>query len=81
MSDRKKRHPLHRLWRYAGRHQQQIRLATLYSILNKVFDLAPPVLIGAAVDVVVQRENSFIADLGVTDVGAQLWLLAGLKGR
>ena len=27
-------------------------LATLFSILNKIFDLAPPLLIGAAVDVV-----------------------------
>lgn len=78
MTQTQTQHPLRRLWRYAGHHQRQIVLATLYSILNKVFDLAPPVLIGAAVDVVVQQEASFIADLGVTDVTTQLWLLAGL---
>lgn len=73
-----KRHPLLRLWRYASGHRRDILLATLCSVLNKVFDLAPPVLIGAAVDVVVQRERSFIASLGVTDVTAQLWLLVAL---
>lgn len=78
MTQTEAQHPLRRLWRYAGHHQRPIVLATLYSILNKVFDLAPPVLIGAAVDVVVQREASFIADLGITDVASQLWLLAGL---
>lgn len=78
MTEPQKQHPLRRLWRYTDHHQKQITLATLYSILNKVFDLAPPILIGAAVDVVVQREASFIADLGITNVATQLWVLAGL---
>ena len=47
-------------------------------MLNKLFDLAPPILIGAAVDIVVSREDSFIASLGVTSVDTQLWLLAGI---
>ena len=38
-----------------------LALATLYSILNKLFDLAPPVLIGAAVDIVVSAESSVLA--------------------
>ena len=57
-------HPLRRLLRYAARHRRTIVVATLHSILNKLFDLAPPVLIGAAVDIVVSREDSFIAQLG-----------------
>ncbi|MCA9970307.1 MAG: ABC transporter ATP-binding protein [Anaerolineales bacterium] len=69
-------HALRRLFAYAGRHRPQILLATLYSVLNKVFDLAPPALIGTAVDVVVQQENSFIAGLGFPDVDTQLWILA-----
>ena len=73
-----KPHPLTRLFRYARRHRRQIILATICSFLNKVFDLAPPALIGAAVDVVVSRENSFIARLGFPDVSTQLWILAGL---
>jgi ATP-binding cassette subfamily B protein len=47
-------------------------------VLNKLFDLAPPAPIGAAVDIVVSRESSFIARLGVADVESQLWLLAAL---
>jgi ATP-binding cassette subfamily B protein len=45
-------------------------------VLNKLFDLAPPALIGAAVDTVVRRESSFIAGLGFPEVGRQLWFLA-----
>ena len=78
MAKSESRHPLLRLWRYASAQRRQITLATLFSILNKVFDLAPPALIGAAVDVIVNREDSFVAGLGVTDAGQQLWLLAGL---
>jgi ATP-binding cassette subfamily B protein len=45
-------------------------------VLNKIFDLAPPLLIGMAVDVVVQQEDSFLARLGFTDVFTQLIVLA-----
>lgn len=76
--DEKRTHPLRRLWGYARGHQRTMVIASLYSILNKIFDLAPPMLIGAAVDVVVQREDSLVARLGVTDVGQQLLVLAGL---
>ena len=48
------------------------------SVLNKVFDLAPPLLIGAAVDVVVEREDSLLAGFGFPDVTDQLWVLAAL---
>ena len=70
--------PLRRLWRYASRFRKQIALASTFSILNTTFDLAPPVLIGAAVDVVVQRENSFLAGFGIPDTRTQLIVLAGL---
>ncbi len=76
MLNSSKRHPLLRLVAYARQHRRAINLATLFSILNKVFDLAPPALIGTAVDVVVQQENSFIARLGFPDVNTQLWILA-----
>ncbi|MDX1613147.1 MAG: ABC transporter ATP-binding protein [Candidatus Promineifilaceae bacterium] len=77
-NDTSQRHPLVRLWHYASRHRRQIRLATAFSVLNKIFDLAPPTLIGAAVDVVVSREDSVLANLGFPDVATQLWILAGL---
>ncbi|MBN1565045.1 MAG: ABC transporter ATP-binding protein [Anaerolineae bacterium] len=73
-----KAHPLKRLLSYARPHRRTVYLATLFSILNKIFDIAPPALIGAAVDIVVQREDSFIAKLGVVKVEDQLLVLAGI---
>jgi len=78
MSKIGKSHPLIRLWGYARAHHREMLLASLYSILNKIFDLAPPLLIGAAVDTVVQQQDSFIAHLGISDVKTQLLVLAGL---
>ncbi|QPN71918.1 ABC transporter ATP-binding protein [Synechococcus sp. CBW1108] len=54
-------------------------LATGCSVLNKLFDLAPPVLIGLAVDVVVQKDTSWLARFGTTTVPSQLGLLAVLS--
>jgi ATP-binding cassette subfamily B protein len=72
--------PLRRLWRYAARHRGRVLWATTLSVLNKVFDVAPEILIGAAVDVVVRSEASFVADVtGITDRWHQLLLLAGLN--
>ena len=49
----------------------------MFSVLNKTFDLAPPVLIGVAVDSVVAGEGSFLGQwLGLGAAG-QLWVLAG----
>ena len=69
-------HPLRRLMRYGRVYRRQTILATLFSILNKIFDLVPPFLIGAAVDVVVAQEDSLLAQMGVTNVVTQLWVLA-----
>lgn len=52
--------------------------ATIYSVLNKVFDIAPPLLIGLAVDTVVQRESSFISSFGVQDLSHQIYVLGFL---
>jgi ATP-binding cassette subfamily B protein len=60
-------------------HRRLVRLASLCSVLNKIFDLAPPVLIGLAVDVVVRQRTSWLAALGVVSVPAQLWFLAALS--
>jgi len=73
-----KAHPLSRLWSYAKSHRRTIVLASLTSVLNRIVDLAPPILIGMAVDVVVSRQDSILAQLGITDVQTQLFLLAGL---
>ncbi len=68
--------PLLRLWRYAVAHRRRMVQASTCSVLNKTFDLAPPVLIGAAVDIVVRREDSLLAGLGIADARDQLLVLA-----
>ncbi len=69
--------PLRQLWRHAGRHRRKVVRATVFSILNKICDVAPELLIGAAVDVVVSRGQSFIGRLfGVADRFDQLTILA-----
>ncbi len=71
-------HPLRRLLDYGEAYRRRIWLAVTCSVLNKIFDLAPPALIGMAVDVVVEREESLIAHFGVTDLTHQLVVLAVL---
>ncbi len=72
MSDRS---PLSRLFAYAKHRRRAVAMASTFSVLNKLFDLAPPMLIGAAVDVVVKQEDSILAHYGVTDVQTQIvWL-------
>ncbi|MEO0376175.1 MAG: ABC transporter ATP-binding protein [Cyanobacteria bacterium P01_A01_bin.17] len=73
------KYPLRRLLRYGRSYRRQIGWAATCSVLNKIFDLAPPALIGAAVDVVVQRQDSIIASFGITDVWQQLVTLALLS--
>ena len=69
---------LSRLWDAIQPHQSSIIRASVFSILNKVADLAPPLLIGMAVDIVVKKEDSLLAQWGVVDPLIQLVVLAGL---
>ena len=70
--------PISRLLAHTQNHRSTMWLATLFSILNKIFDLAPPLLIGAAVDVVIKKEESALADFGYSDPKEQLILLSVL---
>ena len=72
------RSPLLRLIRHLAPRRTLVIAATACSILNKLFDLAPPALIGLAVDVVVRGQQSVLAGMGAATVSQQLWLLAGL---
>ena len=75
----KPKHPFLRLLNYGNAYKAQTWQGVIYSILNKIFDLAPPVLIGAAVDVVVKKEDSLIAKFGIQDTFSQLLALAFLS--
>jgi len=65
-------HPFVRLLKYGRAYRRRFWQATTCSILNKLFDLAPPLLIGVAVDVVVQQQNSWLTQFGLESVQSQL---------
>jgi ATP-binding cassette subfamily B protein len=72
-------HPLKRLLRYGRRYRLKGWLASICSLLNKFFDLAPPALIGIAVDVVVKQQDSILAQWGIKDVFWQLAIITILS--
>ena len=70
---------LGRLLRYARNHRGRFLSASSFSVLNRVFDLAPPLLIGMAIEIVVEREQSILARMfHVVEPMSQIWVLAGL---
>ena len=70
--------PFRRLLQHMRSHRGTLRLAAFCSVTNKIWDLAPPLLIGLAVDVVVMQQDSFIASYGLVDPWHQLVLLSVL---
>ncbi|WP_234572779.1 ABC transporter ATP-binding protein [Rhodohalobacter sp. 614A] len=72
------RHPLVQLLSYLRPYRKKVSLATLFSVLNKLFDLAPPILIGVAVDIVVEGQESLLGRYGIPDPADQLLFLAGV---
>lgn len=69
-------HPLKRLFSYTRSYRRDVVIASIYSVLNKFFDILPEILIGIAVDVVVNQKASFLAKAGIADPKDQLMLLA-----
>lgn len=67
-----------RLLTYAKGYRRQILWASTCSIINKLFDIAPEILIGVAIDVVVNQEESFVAGLGFETAQQQITILAVL---
>jgi ABC-type multidrug transport system fused ATPase/permease subunit len=70
--------PLFRLLQYSKTYRPQIWSAIAFTMLNQLCDLAPPYLIGLAVDSLVERDRSLIARLGITDAIGQLAILSVL---
>lgn len=80
MSERVERAPLKELWRRYDRYRRRLVTALVLSTINKVADVVPELLIGAAVDVVVRGDGSFVAGvLGVESRFAQLGWLAAIN--
>ncbi len=72
--------PLKRLWRYASGYRKRIILASTWSFLNKAVDIAPPFLIGMAIDVVVNGSDSLLGQFGIEDQRSQIVVIAVLSG-
>ncbi|MGA1479300.1 MAG: ABC transporter ATP-binding protein [Candidatus Actinomarina sp.] len=67
---------LKHLFVYSQQQKTKAKRGIVYSILNKLFDLAPPVLIGVAIDIVVEGSESFLSSFGIPDRRRQLVILA-----
>ncbi len=87
MSMEEGRHPLFRLVSHLSQHRRTVILASICSILNKIWDLAPPLLIGMAIDVVALKEESYLATwypdpkdqfLLLTAATAAIWILESI---
>jgi ABC-type multidrug transport system fused ATPase/permease subunit len=71
-TDLTKGHPLVVLFRMIRDERMRVVWATVCSVVNKIFDVMPEILIGIALDVVVRGEDSFVAQAGLTDPTDQL---------
>jgi ATP-binding cassette subfamily B protein len=69
------RHPLRVLFSLVSEERGRVLRAVASSIINKIFDVMPEILIGIALDVVVRGKDSFVAQIGITDPVQQLTLL------
>jgi ATP-binding cassette subfamily B protein len=67
---------LKELFLYSQHQKTKTKRGIIFSVLNKVFDLAPPVLIGIAIDIVVEGSESFLSGFGFEDRRQQLIVLA-----
>ena len=71
---------MRRLWRYAAPYRPRVIKATVFTVFNKLADVLPELVIGAAVDVVVRGGDSLIGrTFGIADRFGQLLVLAGIN--
>lgn len=66
------------LLRYAKGYRRRIILASTCSALNTLFDIMPEILIGVAIDVVVNQQESFLAGFGFATPQSQIVMLGFL---
>ena len=71
-------HPMRRLFQYLGKHRAAFYIASVWSILNKVLDLMPPILVGWVIDSVRREPPEWIT--WVMDTSEPFPLAAFLAG-
>ena len=74
------KNPILRLYTNISKEKNLLFFAFTSSVINRILDLAPPVIIGLAVDIVVKEQNSWIAYSGIKEVPTQLIFLSILSG-
>ncbi|HKQ05696.1 MAG TPA: ABC transporter ATP-binding protein [Blastocatellia bacterium] len=70
-------YPAIRLWRYLQPHRLQVYLAIGASVLKKVVDLSPPIIIGLALDAAAQGGSPLLFALGLSSLQSQVWFIGG----
>ena len=80
MQSAKNKNSIIRLYLNLSKERHIVFFAFFSSIINRILDLAPPVIIGLAVDIVVKEESSWISNFGIKEVPAQLIFLAIVSG-
>ena len=76
--NKKNSSPIKLLLNYISVWKSKVFTASLFSALNKIFDIAPEVLIGVAVDLVVKKNDSFVASLGFKTIDSQVIFIGGI---
>lgn len=72
--------PLRALWRHHRRHRPRVVAAAVFTTLNTAADVAPELLLGVAVDIVVRGSDSFASSLfGIEGRFGQLLAVAVLN--
>lgn len=66
------------LFEHVSINRRKAAFAALCSVLNKVCDIVPEILIGISIDVVVNQKHSLIAKTGIIDPFHQLYLVAAI---
>ncbi|MGB0454485.1 MAG: ABC transporter ATP-binding protein [Bacteriovoracaceae bacterium] len=69
-------HSLKRLFQTAKNYQPQIKRSSFYAFLNKIFDIAPPLLIGLAVEIVVGKQENILHSFGINSQFVQLIIVS-----
>ena len=70
--------PLLKLVHYANPSISKVLFASICSVLNKVCDIIPEILIGISIDVIVNQEDSIIAQWGIANPYHQLYIVGTL---
>lgn len=66
------------LLKYTSPNKGRIIFASVCSILNKICDIVPEILIGISIDIIVNQQHSVVAKLGITNPFNQLYLVGGI---